>query len=339
MAFRSDLPWRALLAGQLVVAFLVLGVVLAVAYVLFVWYPTDLVDLLGVVLLVALGVIGLRLGGSVAASVFPAYNVGEVAVEGPITRDGGQFTPRSPGVPSADELVEQIDIAAADPAVRGLLVKLNTPGGQVVPSDDIREAITRFDGPTVAYTTDVCASGGYWIASGCDEIWARDASIVGSIGVRGSRLNVAELADRLGVSHERFTAGEYKDAGSPFREMEAHEREYIQELVDAHYDYFVDRVADGRNLDTDKIRETQARVFLGEEAYRIGLVDEIGARDDVEAAMAEHLGLDEVRVREFKPERPMIERLRLGIEGVAFVLGAGIASRLGAEHIALPEAR
>jgi len=90
----------------------------------------------------------------------------------------------------------------------------------VLPSDDIRRAAAEFDGPTLAYATDTCASGGYWIASGCDELWARDASLVGSIGVVGSRPNAAGLADKLGISYEQFTAGEYKDAGVPLREIE-----------------------------------------------------------------------------------------------------------------------
>jgi len=84
----------------------------------------------------------------------------------------------------------------------------------VVPSDDIRLAAERFDGPTVAYATDVCASGGYWIASGCDELWAREGSIVGSIGVIGSRVNASALAEKVGLSYERFAAGDYKDAGT-----------------------------------------------------------------------------------------------------------------------------
>jgi len=107
----------------------------------------------------------------------------------------------------ADEIVDQIERADEDSGVRALLLKLNTPGGEIVPSEDIRIAAERFDGPTIAYATDVCASGGYDIAAGCDELWAREGSIVGSIGVIGSRVNAADLADRLGLSYERLAAG------------------------------------------------------------------------------------------------------------------------------------
>jgi len=128
----------------------------------------------------------------------------------------------------------------------------------VLPSDDIRRAAAEFDGPTLAYATDTCASGGYWIASGCDELWARDASLVGSIGVVGSRPNAAGLADKLGISYEQFTAGEYKDAGVPLREIEEDEREYLQGIIDGYYEQFVETVSEGRDMDPEAIRDGSA---------------------------------------------------------------------------------
>lgn len=337
MAVRPTLPWPAILAGKLLVIVAVLAVGVAGAYVAFLWYPQELVELIGVVLLLVVGVAALRAGGTLAGRIFPGYNVGEVAVEGPIARDGGGMVPSTPGQPGADEIVEQIEQANTDPAVQGLLVKLNTPGGQVVPSDDIRSAVEAFDGPVIAYATDVCASGGYWIASGCDELWARDASIVGSIGVLGSRFNLKELADRLGISYERFTAGAYKDAGSPFREIEDDEREYLQGLVDDYYDHFIDRVTEGRDLEDAEVRGTEARVYLGEEAHEIGLVDELGDAEDVEDAMADRLDLDDVRVRAFEPQIPFTQRLRIGLERVAYAAGTGLADRLVGDEVPLPD--
>lgn len=182
-------------------AFAIIGVVL------FIIFPATLTDLLGVVLALAVALVGVRLAGNAASSLFPDYDVAEVAVEGPISRDGGGGRlPTTPGATPADDIVEQIDRANDDDNVRALLLKLNTPGGEVVPSDDIRLAAKRFDGPTIAYATDVCASGGYWIASGCDELWAREGSIVGSIGVIGSRINASDLAEKVGLSYERFAA-------------------------------------------------------------------------------------------------------------------------------------
>ena len=302
---------------------------LLAGWLLFVEYATDLADLLGLLLVFALGAAAVRTGASIAASQFPTYNVAEVAVEGPITRDGGGSNPLPTGPvgATADEIAEQIEAADEDPAADALVVKLNTPGGEVVPSEDIRNAAERFDGPTVAYATDVCASGGYWIASGCDEIWAREPSIVGSIGVIGSRPNVADLADRLGVSYEQFTAGEYKDAGTPLKEIEDDEREYLQGLIDGLYDRFVDRVAEGRELSEGEIRETEARIYLGTDAAEMGLVDELGTHEDVTDRLEEQLGED-VTVREFEPQRGPLARVGMGARSVAYAFGAGIASRV-----------
>ncbi|WP_246084400.1 signal peptide peptidase SppA [Salinadaptatus halalkaliphilus] len=298
-----------------------------VGVALFVWYPATLTDLFGVVLALVVAVVGVRIAGNVAGSLFPGYNVAEVAVDGPITRDGsGGPLPQNPRSTPADDIVEQIDRADEDGSVDALLVKLNTPGGEVVPSDDIRLAAERFDGPTIAYTTDVCASGGYWIASGCDELWAREGSIVGSIGVIGSRVNATEFAEKVGLSYERFAAGEFKDAGTPLKELEEDEREYLQGLIDDYYETFVDRVSDGRDLDPEFVRETEARIYLGDEADDLELVDELGTRRDLEDELADRLDRDTVTVTAFEPERPLMAKLGAGARTVAYAFGAGVAS-------------
>jgi protease-4 len=236
------------------------------------------------------------------------YNVAKVTVSGLIQRTRSRSSSLSGrNACIADDIVEQIE-AADDEAVEALLVELNTPGGEVLPSDDIRRAAVDFDGPTIAYATDTCASGGYWIASGCDEVWARDASLVGSIGVVGSRPNAAGLADKLGLSYEQFTAGEYKDAGVPLREIEDDEREYLQSIVDGYYDQFVETVSDSRDMDPQDVRNTEARIYLRSDALEIGLVDELGTEADVEDRIADLLDSD-VETHEFEPDRSIAERL------------------------------
>lgn len=254
------------------------------------------------------------------------YNVAKVTVSGPIQRTRSRRSPVSGrNACLADEAVEQIEAADDDEAVEALLLELNTPGGKVLPSDDIRRAAVDFDGPTIAYATDMCASGGYWIASGCDELWARDASLVGSIGVVGSRPNAAGLADKLGLSYEQFTAGEYKDAGVPLREIEDDEREYLQNIVDGYYEQFVETVSDGRDMDPQDIRETEARIYLGSDAAEIGLVDQLGTESDVEDRIGDLIAAD-VETHEFEPDRSFAERLGLGAERVAFAAGSGVAN-------------
>jgi protease-4 len=314
--------------AQILVVLVGVAVAVGLGWLLFVVVPDgNLARLLGVVLAVLAGVVGARAAGSVASSKFAGYDVAEVAVEGPITRDGGGSSiPPRPGGASADDVVEQIEAADEDDNARALLLKLNTPGGQVVPSDDIRVAAERFDGPTVAYATDTCASGGYWIASGCDAIYARDGSIVGSIGVIGSRVNATEMADKLGLEYERLAAGKYKDAGTSLKEMTEDEREYLQGLIDGYYEEFIDRVTEGRELSDEQVRDTEARVYLGEDAESIGLVDELGTKRTVKERLAADLGVEEVAVEEFTPERNLMDRFRGGSQAVAYALGAGLAS-------------
>ena len=263
-------------------------------------------------------------GGRIGSS--DEYNAAKVDVSGPIVRERGRPSPLSGATKAtADEVVDLIEEADEDESAEALLLELNTPGGEVLPSDDIRRAAAEFDGPTVAYATDLCASGGYWIASGCDELWAHDASLVGSIGVVGSRPNAAGLADKLGISYEQFTAGEYKDAGIPLREIEEDEREYLQGIIDGYYEQFVETVSEGRGMDPEDVRETEARVYLGTDAAEIGLVDDLGTREDVETRLADRIGED-VELREFIPDRGLAERLGIGAERVAFAAGSGVAS-------------
>ncbi|WP_254543420.1 signal peptide peptidase SppA [Halomarina pelagica] len=311
--------------ARAVVVLAVALVAAVVGFALFVVLPNERTAF-GVLLAVLAGVLGARVGGRVASRAFPGYNVAEVAVEGPITRSGrGRFPNRVRGTP-ADDVVEQIEAAGDDDNAKALLLKLNTPGGEVVPSDDIRAAAAAFDGPTIAYATDTCASGGYWIASGCDELWARETSVVGSIGVIGSRVNAKEFADELGLSYERFAAGRFKDAGAALKEVTEDEREYLQGLIDDYYEHFVERVAEGRDLSPELIRDTEARVYLGERAHELGLVDALGTREDAVDRVEELLGV-EASVTTFEPTRSLRERLGRGAESVAYALGAGVASR------------
>jgi protease-4 len=315
---------RRTMLGQLVVIVGGISILGGLAVVAFLEFPSTGLDLLGLLL------VGIVIGAAVpvlsrvAESRFPTDNVAEVELSGPISRDGGGSSfPPSPGAPSADSVVESIERATDDPAIEGLVLHLNTPGGEIVPSDDIRRAADAFEGPVIAYTTDVCASGGYWIASACDELWAREASVVGSIGVRGSRVTASELLDRVGLSYEQFTAGEYKEAGGALAGIDENERDYLQGLIDGFYELFVETVAEGRELEPELIRKTEARVYLGGEALEMGLVDAVGTREEVLERLEEDL--EAVSVRSITPGGGLRSRLSAGMQATAYALGAGLA--------------
>ncbi|MFB6193830.1 MAG: S49 family peptidase [Halobaculum sp.] len=314
---------------RVAVAVVALVVAVVVGWAVFVRLPGGFAELVGVLLTLGVAVAAVRGASSLTDSLFPGYNTAEVTVEGPISRDPSGIGPTSGGTP-ADDVVEQIERADEDDAAEALLLELNTPGGEVVPSDDIRSAAMAFDGPTVAYATDLCASGGMWIASGCDELWARDASQVGSIGVLGLRPNVSGFLNDRGIQFEKLTAGEYKDAGQPVTEFSDEDLEYLQGLTDGFYDQFVDRVAEGMDLDPEFVRETEARVYLGEEAVETGLVDALGDRDDVIDHVEDLLDA-EVETEAFEPEQGLRDRIGVGARRVAYSFGAGVASHLSSD--------
>lgn len=314
--------------ARLVVLGIGLLVGTSVGWGLFVRVPDGGRTILGILLTIVTAVLVVRIAANVAETLFGAVDTAEIPVDAPIVRDGGKSLPTNPRQVPADEVVAEIEQADESGRIEALVVRLNTPGGEVVPSDDIRQAVEEFDGPTVAYVTDVCASGGYWIASACDHVVARENSLVGSIGVRGSTLNATRLAEKLGVDYERFVAGEYKDAGNPLRELEEDERRYLQGIVDDLYDSFVERVAAGRDLSEAQIRDTEARVYVGEDAHDIGIVDELGTRDTAEAYLEDAVGHD-IEVRELEPPRGLLVRLRSAAAEACYAFGAGIGATFG----------
>ncbi|MFB6284248.1 MAG: signal peptide peptidase SppA [Halobacteria archaeon] len=276
------------------------------------------------IIIIFLVVAGLTVSNRMARGIASPYNTAEVEVSGPIARNAGGLMGAG-GVSEADKIVEQIEKADNSSSIDALKVHLNTPGGEVVPSDDIRKAVEDFDGVTVAYAGDICASGGYWIATAADRIYARQPSLVGSIGVLGSNLNMKELADNVGVSYERIVAGSYKDAGNPLREMDDRDRKYLQEIVDGMYDVFVERVSDHRELTEQDVRDTEARVYLGQDAKEIGFVDELGDHEDVEEYIEERID-KEPYVKKYEPQLSFTEKIGRGAGKTAYMCGKGMAS-------------
>ena len=170
-----------------------------------------------------------------------------------------------------------------DPSIKAIVLRIDSPGGAVGPSQEIfREIRKTINAKTViASMGTVAASSGYYIASGASGIVANAGTITGSIGVIMAFSNFQEIIRKIGLVPIVIKSGEYKDIGSPTREMTANEREILQGLVDAVHRQFVRDVAEGRNLDADKLSTlADGRVFTGEQAKALGLVDRIGNLED-----------------------------------------------------------
>lgn len=244
----------------------------------------------------------LALAGRVLAqSLFPAKAAGDrialITVEGMITADSasgsGPFAPAA-GAGSVG-IVKQLYAARDDDSVKGILLRINSPGGSAAGSDEIYRAIREVQKSkkVVASMGDVAASGGYYIASACDYIYANGATLTGSIGVIFSLINWGEAADKFGISENSLHAGEYKDIGSPWRPMSESERAQMQVLLDQVHNQFIKAVDEGRaTLDETQVRKlATGMIYTGEQAATNGLVDAIGGMHEAEVKARELAGL------------------------------------------------
>lgn len=194
-----------------------------------------------------------------------------------------EFGGQKPSVIS--RLHEALDLAASDPQVKGLVLRVRSPGGGVAPSETLHHLITLWkaqtEKPVVAFLQGIAASGGYYIAVAADHIVAHPSSVTGSIGVIMPGFNVADLMDRFGVVDQTLTSGPFKDSGSMTRAMRDDEREQLQSVISDLYARFVDVVDEGRpKLDRFAVeRLADGRIFTSNQALKAGLVDEVGHMD------------------------------------------------------------
>jgi protease-4 len=303
------------------------GVAFVAGLVLFGIVPSlTPIGALEMVLILLTVLVGAYVTNKVAGGLLTDYDVAKVAVDGPISNDSGGPVPIRSGDATAEEITEKIRRADEDGDAEALVVELDTPGGMPVASDDIREAVEEFDGPTFAYSKDLCASGGMFVACGCDEFFARDNGIVGSIGVNANQTKFTGFADEYGISREQFTGGEYKDTFDPLKDLSEDEREYFQGVIDAGYDSFVELVAESRDLDEQTVRDTEARVYFAEDALEMGLVDHVGGPAEFEDLVATRLGKDEIEVEPFEPDTGFADKLSIGAQRAAYAFGHGLAS-------------
>ncbi len=181
---------------------------------------------------------------------------------------------------------EQLGRAASDDRVKAVVLRINSPGGTVTASDTMYELLQRFRArtkkPVIASLQEVAASGGYYVACASDQIMASPTSVVGSIGVIFNTFDASGGMDKIGLRAESIKSGPLKDMGSPFKALTSDERAVMQGMVDEYYARFVAVVKEHRAIsDGEKIRiATDGRVFSGQQALAIGLVDRVGLLED-----------------------------------------------------------
>ena len=193
-------------------------------------------------------------------------------------------------------VVEELRRYHDDDSIKAILLRIDSPGGAVVPSQEIYDEVKqiRAAGKKKIVTSmgTVAASGGYYIAAASEKIIANPGTLTGSIGVIMELVNVEGLLQKIGVEGVVIKAGENKDVGSPFRKMTEKDRALLQHVMDDVHAQFIEAVAEGRSLKIETVRAyADGRVFTGRQAKEIGLVDELGTLQDAIKRTAELAGI------------------------------------------------
>ena len=212
-----------------------------------------------------------------------------------------------------------------------LLLRIDSPGGTVGDSQEIYFALKKLqeekDIQVVASFGNISASGGVYIGVGAKNIVANPGTITGSIGVILRGNNLERLLDKIGVSFKTIKSGPYKDILSFDRELTDEEEKILQELIDTSYDQFVKTVAEGRNLAVETVKNfADGRIFTGEQALELGVVDRLGTEEDARCWAAELAGLDPEKAECFTIEEPksLVNRIIPGRSQTKSSIGAAI---------------
>lgn len=240
------------------------------------------------------------------------------------------------------EMLKALKKYRKDKNVKAVLLRIDSPGGGVGPSQELYEEVRRTikEKPVVASLGGIAASGGYYIACAATRIVSNPGTITGSIGVIMYFPNLKGLFDKIGYYTVTIKSGQFKDIGNPNREMTAAEKQLLQGTVDVAYKQFVQAVSKGRNIPEEKIREiADGRIIMGQTAKDLGLVDELGNFEDA-VDVAAKLGKieGEPELIYFKKEKKSLLDIVLGndaserVEALLDTSGAFLKYQLPAFH-------
>lgn len=223
-----------------------------------------------------------------------------LSVDGTILADSSSSLISSGGY-DHESFLAQLDYAAEDASVAGIVMYVNSPGGGVVESRQIYDKIQQIkkdtEKPIYVSMGGMAASGGYYISAPADKIFALEETWTGSLGVIMSSVNFSQLLENIGVESVTIKSGEYKDIMSSTRDMTEEEQQIMQTLNDNAFNRFVQVIVDGRGMTEAEVREiADGRIYDGIQAKQIGLVDDFGYLEDVTAAMKSDLGIENAQV-------------------------------------------
>lgn len=212
-------------------------------------------------------------------------------------------------------VIEQLQKLSQNSNVKGILIRVNSPGGAVGASQEIMDYISKIRKsgvPVVASYANVAASGGLYSTLTVNKIFANAGTITGSVGVIMQFWQGKELVKKIGVDMVTFKSGELKDAGSPFREVTSNDEAYFQGVIDETYQQFIEAVLENRKMEKDSLMKyADGRILTGSQAYKIGLIDSIGGFDVALESLAKLAGFTKVpsKLKEVKPKKSFIKQI------------------------------
>ncbi|MFH1592734.1 MAG: signal peptide peptidase SppA [Candidatus Woesearchaeota archaeon] len=251
-----------------------------------------------------------------------------IDIKGPITlgSNGASSGLFSTDTIDSGAIISFVEIANQDKGVKGIILNINSPGGTVVASKEIVDAVKKVDKPVVALIREVGASGAYWIASAADVIVADPLSITGSIGVAGGYLEFSDLISEYGVEYRSLKSGKYKDLGNQWIDLTPEGKNLLQKKLDIIHNYFINDVNKNRGKDLTKY--ATGLFYLGTEAKEIGLIDELGGKDEAIAKVKELAGLKEHQLVFFKTKKSIFDILGQLSTNMGYSVGQGLGSEL-----------
>jgi len=267
-------------------------------------------------IIISLGILALLAAILIPLILIPRLAAGKIAVislSGTITTRGSSLFSGSTITP--DLVRNYLAKAESDRTVKAIVLRIESPGGEIEPCQEILWEIERVKGtkPIVVSMGGTAASGGYYISTRADKIVALPTTMTGSIGVISQVINIEGLLEKLGIQIETFKGGKYKDMYWGFRELTPEEEEIMQGMVDEYYEQFVDVVAEGRGLSREEVRNlATGQLYTGTEAKELGLVDELGDLNTAIDLAAKLAGIEAPTVEYYYKRPGLIRRLLLG---------------------------
>jgi len=255
-------------------------------------------------------VIIMRLMSPASVSFFNEQ-IGVIPVEGAIT--------------SSQTITSHLVKFRKDPDIKAIILKINSPGGGIAPSQEIYREIERTipEKKVVVFMGSLAASGGYYIAAAADKIVASPGTITGSIGVIMEFLRLEDLLNKIGVDLEIVKSGEFKDMGSPDRKLTEREREMLKEMIMDMQNQFVEAIVRGRRLPLEQVQQiADGRIFSGTRAKELGLVDVLGNFEDAVELTKDLAGI--------KGEASLVYARKSRLEALDLLIKTGVRSIAGA---------